>query len=255
MNIKSPTILVAFSMLFLSAKSTLAANDALSMFSKDVVIHVLYHELAHALISEFDVPVLTNEEAMADSFATIAVTTWHRDRAPEIISSRVRSWIYEDAEISSDRYDFKGEHQLDIRRAYQAGCLFYGLDPVEFEDHVKFLDFSEDELADCSDTAPDQEAGWQSVLASHVLFGDVRSPKVEVIFGEGPLKAEIAESGIIQDFADDVARFDWPKAINIHFDHCDRSAFWSRTTRTIMLCDDYVQRFIDQGLTLAVNQQ
>jgi len=80
-NLKNSTALAACTVILLSADSAFANNPDLSDFSKNVVTHVLYHELAHALIREFDLPVLTNEEAMADSFATIAVTTWHLDVA------------------------------------------------------------------------------------------------------------------------------------------------------------------------------
>lgn len=228
-----------------------SAKTELTPFATNVATHVLYHELAHALIREFDLPVLANEEAMADAFATVAVTTWHRDRASAIITDRVRSWIYEDAEVTPEDYDFKGEHLLDIRRAYQAGCLFYGLDPAEFAGHVTFLELSERDLSDCSDTGPDQQLGWERTLAPHMLPDGTRSGLVEAIFGEGPMKDAVAQSGLIQTFAADVARFDWPAPITLHFDHCDRGAYWSRSTRTITLCDDYVQRFITQGRALA----
>ena len=250
-----PTTAATLVTVLLATDKSRAEENTVSPYAVNVATHVLYHELAHALIREFHLPILANEEAMADAFATIAVTTWHRDRAPGIITDRARSWLYEDAKVLPEDYDFKGEHLLDIRRAYQAGCLFYGLDPVEFADHVAFLDFYERDLADCSDTAPDQQAGWESVLASHMLRDGMRTANVEVIFGEGPLKDAMQATGLMQVFADDAARFKWPAPITLHFDHCDHGAFWSRSSRTIMLCDNYVQRFIDQGRALAATGQ
>ena len=56
-----------------------AEERVISPFAAQVLQHVLYHELGHALIREFDLPVLANEEAMADSFATLWVTQELRD--------------------------------------------------------------------------------------------------------------------------------------------------------------------------------
>ena len=152
------TQIAALSATCLGSNTVQAEENSVSSFGVNVATHVLYHELAHALIREFHLPVLANEEAMADTFSTVAVTLWHRDSAPSIIHDRVRSWLFEDSQVLPENYDFKGEHLLDIRRAYQAGCLFYGLDPAEFTDHVAFLEFSKHDLAECSDTAPDQQA-------------------------------------------------------------------------------------------------
>jgi uncharacterized membrane protein YgcG len=218
-----------------------------SAFAENVLEHVLAHELAHALIREFTLPVLANEEAMADSFATLWIVETRREDAPEIIVDRVKSWILEDRERGGVGYDFKGEHLVDLRRAYQTACLFYGSDPAEWAHIIEWLEFSESDLADCSDTAPDQRAGWLSVLEPHLHGGGKRSQNVSVIYGQGPMADTMRDSGVIERFAADVRRFDWPHPVTIHFDHCDDGAYWSRTKRTIVLCDDYVGRFITQG--------
>jgi len=249
MKARLRAILVGFLFTF-STAGCANDKDGLTEFSKNVTYHVLFHELAHALIREFKLPVLANEEAMADTFSTIWVTKMMRDQAPEIVMARVRSWIYEDAEVSSDDYDFKGEHLLDIRRAYQAACLFYGLDPAEYEGTVRWLNFSENDLADCSDTAPNQEDSWVGLLEPFRLSPDQRSPNVELIYGEGPMKKIMEDSGILNVFAAQARLFDWPAKITIHFDHCDFGASWSRSERRLLICDDYVQRFIYQGNNL-----
>ena len=159
---------------------------------------------------------------------------------------RVRSWIIEDAEVATQDYDFKGKHLLDIRRAFQAACLLYGADPAEWGDDVEWLMFSKNDLADCSDTAPDQIKGWIAVLEPHVRPTGNPSTNVGVIYSEGPLKDIMIASGLIEDFADHARHFDWPRSITIHFNHCNRGAFWNRSNRVIMLCDDCVQRFIEQ---------
>ncbi|GLQ36163.1 hypothetical protein GCM10007939_24470 [Amylibacter marinus] len=221
-----------------------------STFARNTMMHVLYHEMAHALISEFNLPVLANEEAMADSFATLWITQIHTDIAPEIIGDRVRSWKYEDQQSAHRPYDFKREHLLDIRRAYQAACLLYGADPAEWASQVEWLDFSQRDLDDCSDTTPDQIAGWGGVLRPHLLEADQPSSNVSLVYGDGPMKIALQADGILHDFANEMRRFNWPHPVEIHFDHCDQGAFWNSQERRILLCDSYVQRFIKQGEAL-----
>lgn len=251
---RTSACLLALTTSFVSADVS-AADTGLPVFAQNVTTHVVFHELAHALIREFRLPVISNEEVMADSFATIWITQQHTDKAAGIVIDRVRSWLYEDSQTDPASYDFKGEHELDIRRAYQAACLFYGADPATWKEDVAWLDFSEDDLSDCSDTAPDQVEGWNAILAPHIRPDGDPSSNVEVIYGEGPMAASMKATGVLEVIAMDLRKFDWPEKITLHFDHCDQGAFWSRSERTIMLCDDYVQRFVEQGRAVAIDKQ
>ena len=241
-----------FALITLLLPKDASAEDDIPPFARHVVTHVLMHELGHAVFREFNVPILSNEEALADGFATFFVTQYLRDSAPDIIVSRARSWIYEDSEVDPAAYDHKGEHQLDIRRAYQTLCLFYGADPAEFTGYVAFAEFSERDLADCSDTAPDQFAAWTAVLEDLPRRSAGTDDPVRVIYGEGPMKDAFIASGILEQVADLARDFDWPNGpITLHFDSCDGGASWSRSKKRILLCDSYVARFIAQGKAIA----
>ncbi|MGI9498421.1 MAG: DUF4344 domain-containing metallopeptidase [Geminicoccaceae bacterium] len=224
-----------------------AGQNNVSEFAQSVTTHVVLHEIGHAVFREFGIPILANEENMADSFATTYITQNMRDDAVDIILARAQSWQYEDSEVEPKDYDHKGEHELDIRRAYQAACLLYGADPAEWGEARAWADFSDSDAADCSDTAPDQIEGWSQVLAPNLLPPGEESENVELIFGEGPLKEHVQASGMMERLAEIARRFDWPKPIILHFDQCDKGSSWNRKARRILLCDDYVMRFIHQG--------
>ena len=46
-----------------------AVDDEAYDFARNVTVAVVLHELGHALIREFDLPVLGNEVTVADAFA------------------------------------------------------------------------------------------------------------------------------------------------------------------------------------------
>jgi len=65
--------------------------DTVRSFALDIVRHVLLHEMSHALIYEFKLPMLGNEEVMADTFANVVVSQTYRDDAVAIIKDRAGS--------------------------------------------------------------------------------------------------------------------------------------------------------------------
>ena len=227
-----------------------------SAFSMNVARHVLAHEVAHALIREFRLPVLANEEAMADSFATSWILTTRKADGPAIVMDRVRSWLLEDSEVLREDYDFKGEHLLDIRRAYQAACLLYGSSPKDHLARVEWLGFSERDLRDCADTAPDQFRGWAAVLEQHALPEGEASGNVVLIVADDIEERTVRGlSGLVDAALSDLRRFDWPEPVSLHIENCPRTAWWSRSSRTVTLCASYVHRFWRQGKSLEENER
>jgi hypothetical protein len=84
-----------------------------SAFARDVTLHVVLHELGHALIREFDLPVLGNEETMADAFATHFLTTHLPDRAADVLRARTTSLMIEAREVPREQWTVRGEHDND----------------------------------------------------------------------------------------------------------------------------------------------
>ncbi|MFQ6554138.1 DUF4344 domain-containing metallopeptidase [Aestuariibius insulae] len=227
------------------AASPAAAETEPGDFARNVTTHVLIHELAHALIREFDLPVLGNEEIIADAFATLYIAQVMPDRAKAIVTDRARSWIIEAAEFPGTP-DLKGEHPPDARRAYRAVCLLYGFDPESYGDLPSWAGLSDNDAADCADAAPEIARSWRRLLTPLMAPDEFETREFRIEYGDSDLTDMVRESGLMEEIGGEISRFDWHSQITLFFDGCDGGAGWSRSRRTIRLCDSYLQRFIDQ---------
>ena len=81
--------LAVVSLLYTSGCNTSVASDKAIEFAEDVVLHVDLHEIGHALIREFDLPVLGNEETMADAFATHYLAYHLPERALDVLTAHI----------------------------------------------------------------------------------------------------------------------------------------------------------------------
>ncbi len=214
-----------------------AAQDRLSSSTERVLTHIIAHEIGHALIREFDLPVLGNEEVMADAFATIALHEMMPNRVEEIVRARIAAWRA--AEGEGGPYD---EHPSNVRRAAQAMCLLYGLDPDRFELAARADGMDGEDAADCRERATEVARSWRRIAAPLRMPDGAQVVETRVLIGEGPWTTALERSRLPDTMGDLLAAFDWHSQITLHFDHCDGGASWSRNGRTILVCDDLIAR-------------
>jgi len=232
--------------LFAITLSTIAtiswAQNSLSKYTENVLIHVLTHEMGHALIREFDLPLLGNEEVIADEFATIFIQQNLPDQAGEIIAARVNAYFSE-----RDDETIFAEHPDDIRRAGRALCLLYGLDPSRHENLAKSYGMTDREARGCRNSAPEIARGWRRVLRPVIMPSTARVTEVRISIGDGPWKVAVENAAFVDTMRSFLAIIDWHSQVTLHIDHCDGGASWSRKRKTIRLCDTYIARFEQQN--------
>jgi hypothetical protein len=230
--------------------------EPLSPFARNVVLHVLLHEGGHAAIQDFGLPVLSNEEDMADAFAAAAIIWLMDDRAEAILKDRARSWMVETEERGwpgdgpdpfEDPYaDIWGEHRLDAQRAFDAMCFLYGANSAERAGIPEWFGMSENDAGDCADRVPDILGDWLEAMSPHLLPEGEVSPLVEVLHVDGPLVPALRASGVAEEAAAVLARLRWAEPVTIVVDGCDGGAWWDDEARGIILCDAYAARFVAQ---------
>ncbi len=219
-----------------------AQAQTLSTFTENVLTHVAIHEIGHALIREFDLPVLGNEEIAADAFATTYIVQNMPDQALDIITARAQSW-----ESEMDEETIFSEYPDDIWRAGQMICLAYGLDPNTFETLARDGGITGDEAAACRERAPEISRSWRRIISPLRLPDGALVNEVFFPIGEGPWETAVRDSTLHNQLQQVLSSFDWHSQIALHFDHCEGGAGWSRNGRTILICDDLIERFETQN--------
>jgi len=131
---------------------------------RSTLIWMFLHEVGHAFMHIFDLPVLGNEEDAADGFAALALVDAGEAGMAE---SAVDYWAAVDAG-SHDASDFADEHGLDLQRYYAGLCLVYGSDP---ESHQSILDeglLSKERAERCPEEYRELLRDWKAVLGDRL---------------------------------------------------------------------------------------
>ncbi len=213
----------------------------LSQATQDALLHVLAHEMGHAILREFDLPILGPEEDIADDFATVYIHMMLPERAGAIIAARAQQNMA-DAQTAG----MFSEYRSDIQRAGRSVCLLYGLDPERHADLARSFGLDGDAAEDCRDFAPEVGRSWRRVVSAYPMPDSARVTEVGSYFAQTPIAAAVAESGLMEPAYRLLAGIDWHSRITVAIEPCDGASFWSRNGRRITICETYIKRFEDQ---------
>lgn len=229
----------------------------ISKFASDVALHVVLHEMGHALVREFDLPVLGNEETLADAFATHYVTTYLPERAVDILSARTRSLMIEASEVRREEWTISGEHNSDARRAFQIAALAVAADPEKYRPVAEGVGMSQDDTRSAADYGTEIHRSWRRTLAPLWMPKGVVSNETRLTYdGDGRFVSNVRSSKMAEVLREALQRFDWHSQVRIHFVDGEGGAGWNRSKRTITVHSEYVHRFVRQGrLATAMGDQ
>lgn len=217
-------------------------------FAENVVLHVVLHELGHGLVREFDLPILGNEETLADAFATCYLTRYLPDQAFDVLKARITSWTIEANEVARDEWTVKGEHNSDARRAYQVAALAIAADPEKYAPLGKLVGMSESQMRGAADYGAEIHRSWRRLLRPLMMPAGQQSKEVSLRFDpSGELVSSVRNSKLIGHIETALRRFDWHSQITVSFIQGDGGAGWNRSKRAITVYTEYMRRFIRQG--------
>lgn len=220
----------------------------LTQFARDVAVHVVLHEIGHGLIREFGIPILGNEETMADAFATHYLVAHMPDRAFDVIKARVTSLQIEASDVARAEWPVRGEHDSDARRAYQIAALAVAADRQKYLEIARFAGLSAGDIRSAVDYGAEIHRSWRRTLAPLMMPEGMLSKEANVEWEIAENSPELASHmPLIDELRAQIKRFDWHSFVRINFVTGDGSANWNRSTRTIRVFSGYMGRFVDQG--------
>ena len=143
-----------------------AALDDDSLFVIGNTLFTVYHELGHALVDLFDLPVIGREEDAVDGFAAVTMIPDAPDETRDALIVAVADGWRAQSEFADDENErpYWGEHALDEQRHYAIVCLMVGSDQEGFYDYALDAGLPEERIETCVDDFELMKDGWERLL-------------------------------------------------------------------------------------------
>ncbi|MBF0186940.1 MAG: hypothetical protein HQL50_03340 [Magnetococcales bacterium] len=147
----------------------------------DSLEFTLYHELGHALIDLFDLPVIGMEEDAVDGLATVlAIETF--EHGGEIALAAADQFILTAEAEELVLEDIQGVHSLDERRYFNILCWVYGSDVKYYAGLPEDSELGPERAEGCEEEYALLADSWFRLLKPHMTpesledRGDQQSP-------------------------------------------------------------------------------
>lgn len=210
---------------------------------------ILYHEFGHAMVSEFNLPVLGKQEDAVDAFATIFMVADEEDEALDAMVEEAAAAWFDQAQNNEDAgrlYDY-GPHSVESQRGYQILCLLVGSDPESWKDVADEYELPADRQQNCPNEYERTSAAWDTMLAGNELDSEEGpSAEVTVVWDKAEDRfAMIANvlyaSGLGDAIASQIEEsFRLTGPITLQFTNCGTpNAWWIPNERTVRFCYDW----------------
>lgn len=136
------------------------------------LVFVFYHELGHALIDIYDLPVTGREEDAVDQLATVMLLeTWDSEDS-ELAMIASAEWFDSSAAEREEDPDMADEHALDEQRYYNLLCWTYGSDTEYFADQIEDWELPEARAERCEEEYQKMSRSWDQLLGPHMVEVD-----------------------------------------------------------------------------------
>ena len=236
-------------------------REQLAEFVSGNMLFVLLHELGHATIGELDLPVLGKEEDAADAFASLTLIHIKSEFSEHVLAEAAKGWFMADRrdQKEGEPVEYYDEHGLNQQRAFQIVCYMVGADPIRFKDLAAETKLPKDRQQSCSEDYRKAAKSWGVLLQPHVRAADQPKTKIDVAYGDGKGKLEIAaQMGRSIRLLDGVAAQSselvmWPAPFSLEMQTCGfANAKWYPSLHKITLCyelaEDFAELYRDYGI-------
>lgn len=142
-----------------------AGKDDQQAYNKmfDAVRFVFLHELGHAMIDLYNLPITGNEEDAADRVSAYICLEEIEGGVASVMAAADAFGI-ESKTRTTDKRDMADEHLLSEQRFYNSLCMIYGSDAVKYENIVKQGYLPKERAVRCPTEYERTMASWQELL-------------------------------------------------------------------------------------------
>jgi hypothetical protein len=150
------------------SKDDSLSKEEVAEHTIQATVFTLFHEVGHALVDVYELPITGKEEDAVDDLA--ALLGLAVDQEGGLLWSAILDYAAS-AEVRDNEdqeLPFWGEHSLDEQRMYNIACIMFGSDPEGFAQVVDddWLPESRAEL--CPDEYVQKERSWGTLLAPYL---------------------------------------------------------------------------------------
>jgi hypothetical protein len=145
-------------------------HKRLAEFVAGNMMFVVLHEMAHAVISEMEIPILAKEEDVADSFAATRLIKMQSGISDRVLTEAAQGFFTSNRRDKKERNPilYYDDHGLDLVRAYRIVCLMVGSDKDKYKQLAAEAKLPEDQWADCVGDYGRTAHAWDVVLKPHL---------------------------------------------------------------------------------------
>jgi hypothetical protein len=141
-------------------KSGLGTRDA-EVQALNAAVFTFYHEMAHMLIHEMDLPIVGKEEDVADQFSALLLSNAGDGGKGAILAAA--QW-FGSSQSPESKAKYMDEHSLNEQRAYYLVCLLHAQSPRDLSSLVKRLGFAPERLEKCKGEYRQIARSWEMMI-------------------------------------------------------------------------------------------
>ena len=142
-------------------KDEAALDEAVS----NATTFVFFHELGHALVHAYDLPITGREEDAVDQLSVLLLADGTEEGEQMVLDAALSFSRQADGEL--DELAFADEHSLDQQRYYNIICLLYGQDERKFASLVEDGTLPGERAEGCRDEFARVDKAWDVLLAPY----------------------------------------------------------------------------------------
>lgn len=143
-------------------------NQSPEAYADEVIYSALFtffHELGHAFVDQYQLPITGLEENVVDEFAAVMLLELQDDDA--VIAGIDQFDVDAEEEEQLQELPFWASHGLGAQRYYTISCIIYGSNPEKFADFVTSGDLPQERADLCPVDYQRRERSWKFLLAPY----------------------------------------------------------------------------------------